>query len=414
MSVGNTGSVGIVEKSSQQNPLAHNEWVDRLSTYSLLRGEERKSRLKQKGQRIFDFGLGDPVEPTPKFIVEKLKAALPEVSQYPSAIGCAEYRKSCANWLKRRMGIDVSWEDQIVSSNGSKEAIYHIPLILLNAASARRIIVLPDPGFPVYRSSTILAGGICYEVALRPEVDYVFEPECIPSEILPSVAACWVSYPHNPTGAVLTKEQAEKIYLWALENNIVLLSDECYVDMYFPNTPPPVSFLEISSAHGFKNVLAFFSLSKRSGMTGYRSGFVAGDCELMKRFSKLRPHIGLGTPTFVQLAGAAAWDEDTHARDRNQLFHEKRALVESFLVKHGFAFVPTNATFYVWVRCPQHYSCGEDYVEALCENTGIVATGADALGKSSKEYFRLALVPSAKEIAQALEVWEKWILGKHC
>lgn len=390
-----------------------NPWLDELSAYSLLKNEERKQRLREAGREVFDFGLGDPVEETPAFIREALVAAVPKVSQYPSSQGSLPFRAACAGWAKRRLGVDLDPQKGVLSTNGSKEAIFHAPMILLNATSRKRVVVYPDPGFPVYRSAILMAGGVGLEIPLRSERGYVFDPSDVPADVLPHVAAVWVSYPHNPTGAVLPRAQAERIYAWALEKDVVILSDECYVDMYFPGTEPPVSFLEISKGEGFRNVLAFFSLSKRSGMTGYRSGFVAGDANLVGAFAKLRPHVGLGTPPFVQAAAIAAWNDDAHARERNAVFAEKRRLADAFLSSHGFEVVPSNATFYVWVKTPAGFDSAEAYVSALAEATGIVATPGDALGTSCRGFFRLALVPTAADLARCFALWSAWITGGH-
>jgi len=389
-----------------------NAWLSELSGYSLLRNVERKARLHAAGREVFDFGLGDPVEPTPDFIRQALINAIPHVSQYPSSQGSLEFRQACANWAKRRLGVTLDAGQGVLSTNGSKEAIFHAPALLLNAASPRRVVIYPDPGFPVYRSAIIMAGGVPYEMPLPADKNYVFDPDAVPLEILPHAAAVWVSYPHNPTGAVITRAQAEKIYAWAKKHGIVLLSDECYVDMYFPGTEPPVSFLEISAADGFENLLAFFSLSKRSGMTGYRSGFVAGCPRLVGLFGKLRPHVGLGTPSFVQAAAIAAHNDDDHVHGRNAIFAEKRQLADAFLAAHGFSFVPSNATFYVWVKVPDGYNDSEAYVAALAEGTGIVATPGDALGSSCAGYFRLALVPDASTLKRCFSAWSEWISSR--
>lgn len=389
--------------------LPSNSWLDLLPKYSLLRNDDRKARLRAAGREIFDFGIGDPQEETPEFIRKALADNIPKVSQYPLSQGSMDFRTACAAWCKSRLGVGINPANQIISSNGSKEAIFHIPHVLLNSGSQRRIVAFPDPGFPVYRSSTLLSGGVPYQYTLRPENNYVFEPESLPKDILPQVAAVWISYPHNPTGALLPRANAEKIYRWALENNIVLLSDECYVDMYFPSTEKPVSLLETGESESFRNLVAFFSLSKRSGMTGYRSGFVAGDERIVGAFAKYRPNVGVGTPEFVQRAAIAAWGDDRHVAERNKIFAEKRKVVDAFLASQNFTVLPSTATFYVWIKAPAGFGSGEEYCEALATATGIVATPGDALGDSSKDWFRLALVPTLPKIEQCVGLWHNAI-----
>lgn len=390
-----------------------NPWLQELPPYSLLRNDERKARLRSAGRTVHDFGIGDPQEDTPAFIREALVAALPRVSQYPLALGGLPLREACAGWARRRFGVTLDATRQVISSNGSKEAIFHIPHVLLNNASRKRMLVYPDPGFPVYRSSAILSGAVGYETVLRPEKGYVFDPDDVPVEILPHVAAVWISYPHNPTGAQLPRQQAQRIYDWARAHDVVVLSDECYVDMYFgEGTPPPVSLLEIAATENYRNVLCFFTLSKRSGMTGYRSGFVAGDERLISLFGRYRPHAGLGTPEFVQAAARAAWNDDAHVRERNIVFRDKRTLVDAFLARNGFETLPSQATFYVWVKAPQPFTSGEAYAEALAHATGIVVTPGDALGQSCAAWFRLALVPGQESLTQCLALWQQAIDSK--
>ena len=389
--------------------LPSNSWLDLLPKYSLLRNDDRKSRLRAAGREVFDFGIGDPQEETPAFIRKALADHIPAVSQYPLSQGSLDFRAACAKWCFNRLNVSIDPATQIISSNGSKEAIFHIPHVLLNSASARRLVLFPDPGFPVYRSSTLLSGGVPYQYTLKPERGYVFEPETIPLDLLPQIAAVWISYPHNPTGALLPRKDAERIYAWALENDVVLLSDECYVDMYFPGSEQPVSLLEVAAQNDYKNLMAFFSLSKRSGMTGYRSGFVAGDARLIGAFAKYRPNVGVGTPEFVQRAAIAAWNDDAHVHERNSIFARKRQIIDAFLLKNGFSVLPSTATFYVWIDAPHGYASGEEYCEALAQATGIVATPGDALGDSSKKCFRLALVPTAEKIEQCVALWQQAI-----
>lgn len=389
--------------------LPSNSWLDLLPKYSLLRNDDRKARLKAAGREIFDFGIGDPQEETPEFIRKALADNIPKVSQYPLSQGSLDFRNACAQWCRSRLGVAVDPATQIISSNGSKEAIFHIPHVLLNSGSARRMIAFPDPGFPVYRSSTLLSGGVPFQYTLDPALNYVFQPESLPKDILSQIAAVWISYPHNPTGALLPREQARKIYEWAVQHDIVLLSDECYVDMYFPGTEKPVSLLEVAAQNDYRNLMAFFSLSKRSGMTGYRSGFVAGDSRLIAAFAKYRPNVGVGTPEFVQRAAIAAWADDAHVGQRNQIFADKRKVVEAFLARNNFTVLPSTATFYVWIKAPSAFASGEDYCEALASATGIVATPGDALGDSSRHWFRLALVPTVAKIEQCIGLWQNAI-----
>ncbi len=387
----------------------YNSWLQSLKPFALTKNEEVKEKLKQQGIEVHDFTLGDPKEPTPAFIKEALIKNISDVSQYPLNIGAPILRNACAEWLKKRFNVSINPQTQVLSSNGSKEAVFHIPQVLLNAASQKRMVIFPEPGYPVYKAGTILAGGIPYENPLKLSQEYVFDPTDIPKEILPYVAAIWLCYPHNPTGATITVAQMEKIYTWALENNIKLLSDECYVDMFYEGSNAPVSFLKISEKNNFKNVVSFFSLSKRSGMTGYRSGFVAGEEEVISLFAKYRLNVGLGTPDFVQHAAVAAWSENTHVLERNKIFAEKRKIVDKFFAKNNIPVLPSQATFYVWGQAPKHYKSGREFAEAVLNTTGIMVTPGDAFGESCTQNFRLALVPNCAQIESCFSYWQQQI-----
>ncbi len=383
-----------------------NSWLLSLNPFALTKNEDVKIRLEAQNVEVYDFTLGDPKEPTPSFIKKALIEGINDVSQYPMNIGAPSFRKACANWAKRRLSIELKPDAHIVSSNGSKEAIFHIPQVLFHSASAKRIVIFPEPGYPVYKAGTVLAGGIPYANPLRKGKGYVFDPSEIPNEIAKHVSAVWICYPHNPTGAVISRNEMEKIYDWALKYNIMLLSDECYLDMYYEGQAVPLSFLEISHKNDFKNVLCFFSLSKRSGMTGYRSGFVAGEKEVISLFAKYRLNVGLGTPDFIQKAAIAAWDDNVHVLERNQIFANKRKVVDQFFAKNKIHVLPSNATFYVWGEIPVIYQSDREFVEALLETSGIMVTAGSAFGESCHRNFRMALVPTVEKIEECLQKWQ--------
>lgn len=383
-----------------------NAWLTQLRPFGLTKNEDVKRTLAQKGMQVHDFTLGDPKEPTARIIIDALQKNISAVSQYPQNKGSLELRSACAKWAKRRFHVELNVETQLISSNGSKEAVFHIPHVLLNSGSSKRIVICPEPGYPVYRAGTTLAGGVPYEIPLLQEHDYVFQPSSIPQELLPHIAAIWLCYPHNPTGAFISREQMVDIYEWALKQNIVVLSDECYVDMFFAGSKPPHSFLEIAAQNNYKNTLCFFSLSKRSGMTGYRSGFVAGDAQIISQFEKYRLNVGVGTPDFIQQAAVCAWSDDTHVLERNAIFAQKRKIADAFLQKNNIAVLPSQATLYVWGTAPQSYGDGTEFCTRLLETTGIMLTPGHVFGHAFAHNFRMALVPTATELQTCFQIWQ--------
>lgn len=383
-----------------------NSWLLSLNPFGLTKNEEIKSKLEAQKIEVYDFTLGDPKEPTPSFIKKVLIDNLEDVSQYPANMGSQSLRVACSNWAKRRLSIELDPNQHIISSNGSKEAVFHIPQVLFNSASEKRIVIFPEPGYPVYKAGTVLAGGIPYANPLKKSKGYVFDPNEIPDEIAKKISAIWLCYPHNPTGAIISKAQMENIYEWALKNNIFILSDECYLDMYYEGQDIPPSFLEVSYKNNFKNVLCFFSLSKRSGMTGYRSGFVAGEKEVISLFAKYRLNVGLGTPDFIQKAAIAAWDESQHVIDRSRIFANKRKVVDKFFAKNHIQALPSKATFYVWGDVPNTYQSDKEFADILLNATGIMVTPGSVFGESCSQNFRMALVPTVEKIEECLQKWQ--------
>ena len=387
---------------------SYNPLLTSLPAFALKKDQELEKHLKSKGLDVFDFTRGDPKEPTPLFILEALHAGITSVSQYPSTIGSLELRQAAAQWMKRRFNVDVNAQTQVISSNGSKEAIFHIPQIILNSSSMRHTIVFAEPAYPIYKAGTVFAGGQPYPLSLKSSLDYALDIKDIPQEKIPQIAAIWICYPHNPTGAMLSKSQAQKIYNWALKHNIILLSDECYIDTYFEEEKPPISLLQVAQQNEFKNVLCFFSLSKRSGMTGYRSGVMTGDKRLIELYTKYRFNIGVGTPNFIQKAAIAAWNDDDHVKERNQIFYKKRLLVENFLIRNKMTFLKSQGTFYVWIKVPSQYQSGAEYSERL-RQIGLFVTPGESFGEGYDQYIRLALVPTLEKISDALKVWQQKI-----
>lgn len=379
--------------------------LERLGDYSLLVVAHWKKRARESGLRVYDLSLGDPQEPTPSVIRERLLSSVSESLSYPPAQGLDSLRVSAANWLKRRFSVTYP-EQNIVVTAGSKEAIFHTPLAFASRKTPCLQIAYPVPGYPVYENSILLAG--CQPRPYFLHADNGFIPRIEDFGDPHTLDMLWVCSPHNPLGLTLAPEVMGEILRWCQKHDVLLLSDECYVDSYDPGAAPPTSFLQLSQETGFRGVLSFFSLSKRSGMTGYRSGFIAGDPTAVKALAQLRPHAGLASPTFVQHAAVAAWDDDEHVGMRSRIFYEKRKVVLEILEGMGWEVVRADATFYTWVRVPEDI-CGGNarvFLEGLARETGVVATPGDCFGKSAEltSWFRLALVPSCDEIRASMEL----------
>jgi succinyldiaminopimelate transaminase len=367
--------------------------------YPLLRLDERRQELEDRGVRLFDFGTGDPREPTDERIRHALIGGVPEVSRYPSTEGKRTLREAFCGWMERRHGVALDPESEVLPATGSKEAIFHAPLAFLHHSHRRRGVAYGTPGYPVYERGALLAGGEAMPAELKAEKGFLLQT----GEIDPGrTRILWINYPHNPTGATATYEYLESVVEFCRAHDILLFSDECYNDVY--SGEPPPSVLEITT----ERTLAFCSLSKRSGMTGYRAAMMAGDEELIAALRKLRPSIGVATQSFVQDAATAAWDDDAHVEKRRRIFGEKRTLFTAFFEQAGLQYLPTQASFYLWVAVPG----GDDEAYALrLMEEGIIVAPGRAFGSGGAGYLRIALVPGLDDCRAAIERWaglEAW------
>jgi LL-diaminopimelate aminotransferase len=376
------------------SPLLLNPNLAHQGAYPLLRLDERRRALEETGAELFDFGTGDPREPTNERIRQALLGGVPKSSRYPSTAGKPELREAFCGWMERRHGVTLDPESEVLPATGSKEAIFHAPLAFLHHSHHRRGVAYGTPGYPVYERGTLFAGGEALPVELQGENGFLLPPEAVDPA---RTRILWINYPHNPTGATATYEYLERVAGFCREHDILLFSDECYNDVY--SGEPPPSILEVTR----ERTLAFCSLSKRSGMTGYRSAMMAGDPELISALAKLRPSIGVATQSFVQDAAIAAWSDDAHVEKRRRIFGEKRALFTAFFERAGLDYLRTDASFYLWVVVPD----GDDEAYALrLMEKGIVVAPGSSFGAGGEGYVRIALVPDSEQCLRAIERWE--------
>jgi LL-diaminopimelate aminotransferase len=379
-------------------PLLLNPVLAELSAYPLARIDERRRELEEKGLRLFDFGTGDPREPTDGKIRQALIEGVPKVSRYPSVAGTRELREAFCGFMRRRHGVELDPDAEVLPAAGSKEAIFHVPLAFLHPSHERRGVAYGTPGYPVYERGALFAGGEPLPVKLRKESGFLLSTGDVDPE---KTRVLWINYPHNPTGATAAYPYLEEVAGFCREHDILLMSDECYNDVYSGDPPP--SILEVTR----ERALAFVSLSKRSGMTGYRSAMMTGDSELIVALKKLRPSIGAASPGFVQKAATVAWSDDAHVEHRNRVFAEKRALFVSFFERTGLRTLPTDASLYLWVEVPRGYGGdAEAYALRLLEEGIIVAPGS-SFGPGGEGFFRVALVPNLEECKEAIARWER-------
>ena len=370
-----------------------NPVLTQLGAYPIAALHERARAMRAAGEPLLDFSIGDPREPTPAFVPEELRRSVPEVSQYPTTAGLPELRSSIAHYVQRRFGVEVDPDTQVLPTAGSKEAIFSTPLAFVDRA-AEPAVVWGTPGYPIYERGALLAGAEGVPVVLGG--DFILRPELIPDEIWDRTAIVWTNYPHNPTGAMIDLAGLENLYQRSQQARAWLCADECYVDVY-ERLPPP-SILQVAGS-GAPGALSYLSLSKRSGMTGYRSAAIVGDPKGISALKDLRTSTGTASPEFIQKASITAWDDDDHAAERRAIFSDKRAILRAAFEDTGHEVVASQGGIYIWARV------GDDVeVAARLLAQGIVVSPGRAFGDGGEGFLRLALIPTLDETQQATEV----------
>ena len=368
-----------------------------LASYPIVELNRMRDAILAEGRPVYDFGTGDPREPTPAFIRDAFISALQPESSYPNIRGTPELRRAISDYLRRRFGITIDPETHVLPTSGSKEAVFHLPLALIDRDAPDRVGLFPDPGYPAYERGILFAGG--EPVPMRLGGDHHLRIGDLDEDILQRARLMIVNSPHNPTGVVLSLEELAEIHATCRAHNVLVVSDECYADIY-DDTPPP-SMLEVAT----EGVIAVHSLSKRSGMTGYRSGFLVGDPAWISTLTRLRSNLGVAPGDCANAAATAAWAEEAHVEERRRVFAAKRALVLPFLRDAGIEVVDASATFYVWFKAPDGYT-DESYARRLLQAGIVVSPGRlFACTDAANGYLRMALVPTVETIREALAAW---------
>ena len=360
-----------------------------LRTYPFVRLAEAKRRLLDAGVDVIDFGPGEPREDTPEFIREALVRSLDPQSRYPAAEGLPELRAAIAAWSERRFGVPLDPDTEVVPTFGSKEAVFLLAQVLDGD-----VVLVPQPSYPVYERGAVFAGKEVVELPLHAERGFLPDLEAVPDDVWARTSILWLNYPNNPTAATATLELYEHAAALAREHDFVLASDEAYSELYF-GAEPPVSALQVADR---TNVAVFNTLSKRSSMPGYRSGFVAGDPELVAALKRYRPNVGVAPPEFVQLAAATAWGDEAHVDAVRDLYRAKRDVMLPALEARGLRHVGGDATFFLWLA-----GAPAGFQERLLER-GVILTPGDYFGPAGEGYLRLALVPTLEECRRAAEL----------
>lgn len=371
--------------------------IRNLPPYLFAEIDRLKAEQLKKGVDLIDFGIGDPDQPTPKHIVKALQKAStePEHHQYPSYSGMLRFRQAAAAWIKKRFGVGVDAESEVVSLIGSKEGIANFPLAFVNPGD---IVLVPSPGYPPYNTGALFAGGQPYFMPLKRENRFLPDLDAIPADLLKRAKVMHINYPNNPTGAVSGKEFFKKVVEFAKKNGIIVASDAAYCEQY--EKEPPLSFLQMEGASEVG--IEFHSLSKTYNMTGWRIGFACGNKEIIAGLGKVKTNIDSGIFQAVQWAGVAALEGDQGCVEKmRKIYSNRRRVLVEGLTNIGWDVASSEAAFYVWVENPKGYDSKKIAMKALQE-AGVVITPGNGFGGGGEGYVRFALTRNEDRIKEAL------------
>jgi len=374
------------------------ERLRKLPPYLFAEIDRKKKEAIRAGRDVINLGIGDPDQPTPKFIIDELARAAydPRNHQYALCEGLPALREACAGWYARRFGVRLDPETEIWPLIGSKEGIAHLPLALLDPGDAA---LIPEPGYPPYLSGTIFAGGKPFLVPLKKENYFLPDLEELEKNLPPRAKLLFLNYPNNPTAAVAGLDFYERVVAFARRNNIIVASDAAYTEIYYEE--PPVSFLQ---AEGAREVgVEFHSLSKTFNMTGWRIGFAVGNREVVAALGQLKSNLDSGIFQAIQEAAIAALNSAEERReDLLRIYRRRRDVLVEGLRGLGWNVEVPKATFYVWSPIPNGIPSAE-FAEMLLEKADIVVTPGIGFGPSGEGYIRAALTIDEQRIREAVE-----------
>lgn len=372
--------------------------IQQLPPYLFARIEQKISKAKEEGVDVISLGIGDPDMPTPDHVIEELikEAKNPANHQYPSSIGMLSYREAAAEFYKKRFGVTLDPKTEVVSLLGSKEGIAHIHWCYVDPGD---IVLVPDPGYPVYSIGASLAGGEPYLMPLKPENGFLPDLKAIPEDVAQKAKLMFINYPNNPTGAIADLDFFREVVAFAKKYDIVVCHDAAYQETSFDGYVPP-SFLEVEGA---KEVgIEFYSLSKGYNMTGWRIAFACGNPEVVASLAKIKSNVDSGVFQAIQYAGIRALlGPQDICEEMSKIYQERRDIVVDGLNAIGWKLEKPKSTIYVWAPVPKGFD-SISFAEMVFEKTGVVVTPGNGYGQYGEGFFRIALTVNKERIEEAI------------
>jgi LL-diaminopimelate aminotransferase len=372
--------------------------VDAVPPYLFAELERTIAGKRREGVDVISLGIGDPDLPTPSAVVEALVAAArdPATHRYPTNHGSDEFRETAAAFYRDRFGVELDPESEIVPALGGKEAVGHVGLVLLDPGG---LCLSPDPGYPPYTSGPLFAGAEVHYLPLEEANGFLPDLEAVPDDVAARANVLFLNYPNNPTGAVVEPGYFERAVELARRRGLAVVHDNAYSEICFDGYRAP-SFLETPGA---KEVgIEIFSLSKGWNMTGWRSGLVAGNAEIVERYRQLKTNLDSGMFEAVQRATIAALTEARDfPREMSEVYRRRRDLVVEALAAIGLEVEPPRATPYFWVRVPEGHTSAS-FAELVLEQAGVVVSPGPAYGPSGEGFVRLSLTVPDDRLGEAM------------
>ncbi|KQC15237.1 MAG: LL-diaminopimelate aminotransferase [Methanothrix sp.] len=381
----------------------YSDRIKSLPPYPFAAIDRAKLAAQKRGVDVVDLGVGDPDLPTPQIIIDALCEAAknPENHQYPSYEGKIELRAAVADWYKETFGVNLDPESEVLALIGSKEGIAHAPLAFLNPGN---LALIPDPAYPVYKTAVEFAGGVPVIMPLRREQGFLPDLDAITSDQARKSRLIFLNYPNNPTGACADIQFFKKLVDFAKDNNLIVLHDNPYSEVYFSDKRPP-SILEVEGAR--EVAVEFHSLSKTCNMTGWRVGFVVGGSEIIKGIGDVKSNIDSGNFGAVQDAGIVALKNSPKiAAEMRKTYKARVELLYAGLSKIGLEVEKPEATFYLWAWTGGK---SKEYTRKLIDNLGIVATPGIGFGDFGEGYVRFSVTQPTERITEAVKRMEKMV-----
>lgn len=371
--------------------------VKSLPQYIFSEFNKKKLELQKQGIDIIDLGIGAPDLPTPPFVLKTLfnEAQHPENQRYSPYQGIKEFREAVSQFYKTRYNVDLDPEKEVLMLIGSKEGIYHFIHTVIDQGDG---VLLPNPGYPVYRIATQLAGGKIFDLPLTAENNFIPDLSTLSTEQVSQSKLMLLNFPANPTAATVDSEFFAEAIHFAKNNNLIVANDAAYDLVTFQDYIAP-SLLQVPGA---KDVaIEFGSLSKSFNMTGWRIGYAVGNSELIQALARLKSNIDTAQFIPIQKAASVALTGDfSTVQQNNREFAARMELMYRILVETGFELKKPRGTFYLWVKVPEGYSSLE-FAGKLMEEAGIIVTPGNAFGSYGEGYFRIALTVAQERLLEA-------------